>query len=356
MARPRVEHSYYVRKRGRNWVGIWHVRSAEGERIKHQRVIGLRSEITKTEAMNRQGKWVRENVPAFGVIKENPTLLEIWQRFLSSANDKVSRGKRNKQYATTRKGLWLHLEPLALLPALDITPEQIERLFDNATNRRTSEPLSAESKSGIRNLARQLLKTVGNNAVGEAEMRFTGKQKGETLSAEQIRAIRQQLAGRDLVIFDVLAFVGLRAIEARRLARVHLQVPGMINVPGSKTKLSSAFVPVPAELYAQLLDMAAVGVNDNDPILFEQQSHRTWLESVLQKAAGRAGIKHVVDMRGMRRSTLTHTAKQDRGAASRLGRHKDARMIDTVYDNPDLDRVKVAQDAFFKEITAPVVN
>ena len=163
-----------------------------------------------------------------------------------------------------------------------------------------------------------------------------------------MRGIRARLTGRDLVIFDVFAFTGLRAGEARRVARVHLKVPGILETPGTKTDYAGAPIPVPMDLYARLLALPAV--DDADPILFEQESHRTWLEEVLQPAAKDCGIERI-DTRMLRRTVLTLMRTHDKGAASRLARHADSSMLDTVYDNADLGRVRAAQDSVFDEVT-----
>lgn len=353
-ARPRQDYSYHVKKRGPSWVGFWRI--FEGDKlVVKQRVLGPRRGVTKTEAMERHATWVRENVPAYGAVPDKPTLRALWERHIAEARAKLAKEKLHPKYVGTKSSLWVYLEPLGDRIAASITPAEIEDLFDSVVSMKTGAPLAPESKGHLRNLTRQLLSMVGSTAVTDAKMRFTGRRKGATLSIEQIAAIRAQLTGRDRTIFDVLAFLGPRAIEARKLARRHVSKLGYVDIPGTKTNLAADVVPVPPELQAELIALAELAVTDDQPILFEQESHRTWLEEVLQPAAKLAGVNHI-DFKMMRRTALTHTAKTDRGAASRLGRHSNSTMLDAVYDSPDLDRVRVAQGSYFDEVARERVN
>ncbi len=243
------------------------------------------------------------------------------------------------------------MAPFADREAATIKPEEIEPLFDAMVSPKNEAPPAPETKGHIRNLLRTLLTDAGSTALRESKMRLPGRRKGQTLSEEQLRAIRGKITSeRNRVIFDVFAFTGLRAGEARRVARVHLQVPTILETPGTKTDFAGLPIPVPADVFGRLLKLPSV--SDRDPILFEQESHRTWLEDVLQPAAVACEIKMKVDTRMLRRTVLTMMREKDKGAASRLARHSDSSMLDKVYDNADLERVLLAQE----EIFAKVVN
>lgn len=354
-ARPRVEHSYYVGRLGRNWVGYWYVRE-DGERLKRQRVIGAFKTITKTEAEKRHAAWVRENVPAYGALPERATLQTVWDRHIARMRDLMNKGKRHPKYVGTLPSLFEYLRPWAEMEPSAITPEEIEPLFDAMKSTKTGKAPLPETKGHIRNLLRTLLKAGGSAALKESKMRLPGRNKGETLSKEQMRALRGKMVNdRDLLIFDTFAFTGLRAGEARRVAKIHLRTQGILETPGTKTDFAGLPIPVPSDVYVRLLRLPAV--NDRDPILFEQESHRTWLEEVLQPAwlecqkATEATEFMQIDTRMLRRTVLTFMREMDKGAASRLARHADSSMMDKVYDNADLARVSAAQDLIFEQVT-----
>lgn len=352
---PRKEHSFWVRRVGPSWIGYWSLYEG-GKRIKRERKVGPRKgdgALTKTEAENAHGQWVRSNVPAYGAMPARPTLQALWERHIAKMRDLLAKGKRHSKYVGSLPSLYEYLRPLADREASTIAPEEIEPLFDAMISPKLKQAPGPKTKAEIRTLLRTLLTKVDNEAIADSMMRISRKRKGQTLSKEQLRALRGRMTSdRDLAIFDVFSFAGLRAGEARRVALIHLQTQGILETPGTKTDLADLPIPIPSDLYVRLLRLPAAG--DRDPILFEQESHRTWLEDVLQPAAVSCGIPLKVDTRMLRRTILTFMRAKDPGAASRLARHSDSSMIDDVYDNADLARVALVQDEVFAEVTTVV--
>lgn len=350
MARPRVEHSYFVSKVGQTWLGFWYTRRPDGSRKKNQRRISSTRDskgaiVTKTTASSIHAAWVRQNVSAAGVAEiEQPTLQTLWERHISEAREKLAKGELHPKYVGTKTSLWAYLNPLASRIAATITKKDVQGLFDGLVSTKLGTPLSSETKGHLRNLLRPLLMTVGNNAVTEAGLRFAGKSKGETLDVEDVQKIRAELGERDQIIFDVMVNLGLRAGEANKITRRHLTKPGVLDTPGTKTELSDQPIPIPADLDVRLQALAAAAPYDHK-LLFEQVSHRTWLEEVLQPAAKRAIDIDKIDMRMLRRTALTLMAGVDEAAASRMARHSDGAMIAKVYNNAPFKRVARAQDA-----------
>lgn len=345
MTRPRQPYSFHVKRRGPSWVGYWRV-FEDDKLVVHQRVIGLRKEINKTEAAERHAAWVKEHVPAYGVVPETPTLRQLWERTIADERRRASRGKLSASTVGQHVSYWKHLEPLAAVKARDITGERIEDLFD-------SMKLASKSKKHVRQMLRTILKPIGATAVDDAKMRFETSPKGDTLAGDVILGILRQLpTSHDQMIFQLCLITGLRASELARLTGTHLRDAGFIHAPGTKTELSNSRIPLIPELWVPLSKLAeerGPGV----PLLFSQKTHRQWLERVFQPAASRAGVENA-DMLMLRRTAITKGAKIDESAIAKIARHTTTRMVRDVYDSAADDQMLDVQAQVWASFTGAV--
>lgn len=366
-ARPRKDYSFHVKRRGPSWVGFW--RTYDGDKlVPHQKVIGNRKEITKTEAVARHAAWVREHVPAYGATPEKPTLQQLWERRIAEERRRAERGKLSIATVGQHVSYWAHLKPMADVDAKKITGEQIEDLFDGMQ-------LASKSKKHVRQLLRSILRPVGVQAVDDAAMRFEMAPKGPTFEADAIFGILRNLpTDHDRLIFQLCLVTGLRASELARLSGEHLREPGFMHVPGKKTALSKSRIPLIPEIGLPLAKLVAER-GTAARLLFSQKTHRQWLEKVYQPTAERvfkasalanrpddpavsdeeywAKVKdgYSVDMLMLRRTAGTKGAKVDEGATAKLMRHTTTRMIREVYDSAADDAVLDVQRAVWAGIT-----
>lgn len=310
-ARPRKEYVSWVRPEGQAWIGFWYVYE-EGRRLQKRRKVCDRKEKTLTQAREMHEEWLRCNVETVIVPKEpDPSLRELWERHISKFSTRVEKGKRSKAWRSTLHSLWKLIEPMDAI-ASEITGDEVEEHF----HRMEEADYSASTRRKVRALLAQLLRG-HSTAVQDADLRITSDQKLSPLAIEQVRALRLQLRGIDLLIFDVYVGLGLSAHEGFRL-RVRDPQADRIWIPGSKTVYRPAELPLPADLGRRLTELAdshrAAGRSEDHRLLFGQSvaSWRPWLENVLQPAAARSGIP-AIDMLILRRTAGTLAAKHRRG-------------------------------------------
>ena len=313
-ARPRSEHVAYVRPEGKAWIGFWYIYSEDGRRLQKRRRIGDRKSLSKTEAKDRHMQWVRENVPAYGQEPERPTVRQLWERHISGIAKKVTESKRAIHWQRTLHSLWGLLGDLQDREAATVTGDEVEATFD-----RLAESYSPSSLRKTRALLAQLLRG-HSSAVADAQMRFRSDPKERVLSLAEVRALRGQLAGLDLLILDVYLFLGLSAMEGWRLELRHVGAK-CLWIPGTKTDRRAAELPVVDDLAARLNELVTArreaGASDSRKLLFDDASHRPWLEKVLKPAGERAGIKAItmLDLRRTYGSMLSRHS--DPGTAAR---------------------------------------
>lgn len=350
-ARPRKEYVSWVKAEGPSWVGFWYVYD-EGRRLQKRRKVCDKKGVTLTEARERHAQWLREHVETIVVPKAAPVQLrDLWERQISQFTTKVVKGKRSTGWESTQRSLWKLLEPLDGVAA-DIEPEEVEELFE----RLEEGEYAASTRRKARSLLAKLLRG-HSTAVERAEVIITSDPKLPPLGLEQVRLLRMQLSGLDLLRLDVYVGLGLSAHEGVRLRL--LDVNGdRIWIPGTKNAFRAAELPLPADLADRLGDLVRrhreAGRPDTHRLLFDTANHRPWLENVLQPAAERAGIGKV-DMLVLRRTAGTMASRHTSiGAVSRMLRHATTATTQKHYVGGDDAEVREVMEMIFADFQQTV--
>lgn len=206
-ARPRGQDGW-VQAIGKNWVGFWYEYQDGKRTARRQRVVGAKKSMTQATAARELRKWLDAHVNTTQTLPIKPTMADVWTAYERRYE------QRSLGHARTMRSAWrLHLAPAFGGKLVDqITEFDIERFFATVT-------LGSSAKTKMRVILDALFDYATHEGVlrtspmHRAVLRFDSTTNTRTLDVASVRAIRSQLAGVDLLMFDVLISTGLSQHE-----------------------------------------------------------------------------------------------------------------------------------------------
>lgn len=339
-ARPRRQRGW-VRKVGPSWIGYYYVyetRDGEEHRIgPREKKIGPAVSVaggtamSKTEAKMWFERWLDKTVNRPGELPLQPTMAELWA-IHERRYDRTEPGS-----ARTMRSLWeVHLKDTwGNVMASLIKRRDIEQYFDQNQG-------GYSQKVKLKAILKQLFElAVRNDAIEyspmkDAYLRFDDDQFSGTLSATEVRAIRQKMPDSlSLLKFDVLWNLGLSRSEFTALRCDDISIDGVRvdekvfegKAGRVKTFRRKGTVPCPDDLMGRLIhwrgQRLVASLGDERAWLWPAQKGNGPADPdvftrVMQAAAVAAGVTAKIDFRVMRRTFGTLAADQ-KGVASSSG-------------------------------------
>lgn len=357
----RRQQNGFVKPTGKNprtWTGYWYeYRIIDGKERKFERskVIGPRSELTKTEAKEKLKEIIRVGKPLIAQC----TFGEAAERYLA-----LKKG----DWGQKQRGVITSIFKNQIIPALahvrvsDLKPTDIKGFF-NMIAERGSESLVKKCVTHVRGVFEFLMEdgVIEKNPAKAkiVTMPKTRKPSERFLQLWECRALLNACTTkRDHLIVHTFLSVALRPGEAFAL-RLDDVFPGRLRIDEAfvpcvgltetKTEEADAFVPLPPALEAELRAyIREEGITHPREFLFASEigtamSHDNYLDRKLKPIAKRAGLNDV-NFQVLRRTVATHFQNHgDPKAAQGLLRHKRIQTTLDIYQKR-LDPV-VAQAA-----------
>ena len=345
-------------KSPRTWTGYWYeYRIVDGKEKKFERskVIGPRSELTKTEAKEKLKEIIRGGKP----VAADSTFAEAAERYLTLKKGDWGQKQRGVIASIFNKQI---IPILGRIRVSDLKPTDIKAFF-NAIAESGSESLVKKCVTHVRAVFEFLIEDGAipkNPAKAKiVTMPRTRKPSERFLELWECRALMGACESRrDHVIVHTFLSVALRPGEAFAL-RLDDVFPGQLRIDEAfvpcvglketKTEEADGFVPLPPALEAELRAyIREEGITQPREFLFASEvgtamSHDNYLDRKLKPIAKRAGLKGV-NFQVLRRTVATHFQKHgDPKATQGLLRHKRIQTTLDIYQKR-LDPV-VAQAA-----------
>jgi integrase len=357
-ARPRGQDGW-VAAIGKNWVGFWYEYQDGKRTARRQRVVSAKKGMTQATAARELRKWLDATVNTTQVLPIKPTLGDIWAVY------ERRYGQRSLGHARTMRSAWrLHLAPaLGSRLVEQITEHDIEALF-------ASSQLGSSGKDKIRVILRALLDyavregALKTSPMHRAVLRFDSTTDTRTLDVAGVRAIRNQLAGVDLLMFDVLIstgmsqheFLALRPDDIGEAIRIDEKVyEGKVGQ--TKTARRRDDVACPPDVLRRLVVYAAgrSAVAGQRCFLWpalrgDGPMNPDRFTDTLQAAAAAAGVAQHVDWLILRRTWATLSGKNQNVVATAAQLRNNPATTQKHYMKGEMDSKQMAVNAVWDEI------
>lgn len=331
MTRPRGE-SGFVKRIGASWIGFYHEYDSllpNAKRRQKRKKIGAASgpgAITRTAAEQLFRAFMVRREATGASLPLTATVADLWA-IHERKYDRTGTGQ-----AATMRSLWAkHIAPVfGRVQASKVRPADVERFFD---------ALAIKYAESTLDKARVLLRAlferakefhlIGENPMKAAYIRIESSGPAAALTAAQVRDIRAQLTGEDLLKFDLCWMLGLDRSAIRALRGDDITPDGLRidegRVEGQSTKLKTkrrhATIALTADLAARLAPYADRG----DAWLWPALRGRgpwdaaAWMTEVVRPAAARASVAVPIDFRTLRRTAGTLLQQSGAKAAATAG-------------------------------------
>jgi integrase len=364
MTRPRGENGF-IKRVGPSWIGFYHEYDSlipNAKRSQHQKRIGAATgpqAITKTAAQQLFRAFMSRRESSLN-LPLAATLADLWL-IHERKYERTGTGQ-----AATMRSLWAkHIAPVfGPVQVAKIRPADIEAFFDR---------MALEYSESTLDKARVLLHALfdrakEHNLISEspsraAYIRIESSGPAHALTAAQVRDIRAQLAGEDLLKFDLCWMLGLDRSALRALRGDDITSEGLRidegRVEGQSTKLKTqrrhATIALTADLASRLAPYASRGSAWLWPALRGSGpwDAAAWLAEVLRPAAAAAGVKAHIDFRTLRRTagTLLQQSGAKTAATAGVLRNSPAIVLAHYTDPTHASEQRAALDAAWLTVT-----